>query len=272
MNWFVFSDRDCTAPKLFHEMLKAVAHRSKLQLSSYTDEEFLEHFDLKAWKGREQFDLHRLKKQIEKLCSEFQEGLNHLITAQKPLSPEEKHDYIYAIIQQNRMELEEKVYQPFVHRNGDDQVAFDDFTASIELQKLIHHAHKEFRNEAKKYLTVNPDNTNDWRNAIRRCQHCGEVWVKVEGCDDKTTCGARPTSLDRSAAEYFRLCWERLDGKLRPGKFLMKPEAKIAKKVEDFRGLRGIGCGREIVWKDQAVVPQAQLDCLFSTQQLENIF
>lgn len=215
--------------------------------------------------------MHRLKKQIEKLCSEFEEGLNHLLATQQTLSPEERQDYIYAIIQQNRMELEEKVYQPFVKRNGDDQVAFDDFAASIELQKLIHQAHADFRNEAKKHLLVNPDNISDWRNAIRRCQFCGEVWVKVEGCDDKTTCGARPDSLDASATEYYRFLWNRVDGKLRPGKFLLKPEAKTAKKAKDFQHMKGIGCGKEIVWKDQAVVPSSQLDCLFSTQQLENL-
>ena len=270
MNQVVFSDRNTSALKLFQEMRKAVAHRPKVQLT-YTDEEFMEHFELKAWKGREQFDLHRLKKQIEKLCSEFEEGLKHLVAAQQNLSAEEKQNYIYALIQQNRMELEEKVYQPFLQRNGDDQIAFDDFAASIELQKLIHHAHEDFRNEAKKHLMVNPDNPSDWRNAIRRCQHCDEIWVKVEGCDDSTTCGARPSSLDASAPEYYRFLWNRVDGRLRPGKFLLKPETETPKKAQDFQHMKGIGCGKSIVWKDQAIVPRSKLDGLFSTQQLENI-
>ena len=245
MNQVVFSDVTSTARKLFHDMRKAIAQLSKVQLR-YADEEFLEHFDLKAWKGREQFDLHRLKKQIEKLCAEFEEGLRHLVATQQKLSPQEVQDYIYAIIQQNRMELEEKVYQPFLHRNGEDEIAFDDYAASIELQKLIHRSHSDFRNEAKKYLLVNPDNTNDWRNAIRRCQHCCEVWVKVEGCDGATTCGARPSQIDPSSAAYYRLLWERVEGKLRPGKFLMKPETRNTKKVDTPRNLKPIGCGKSI--------------------------
>jgi hypothetical protein len=28
---------------------------------------------------------------------------------------------------------------------------------------------------------------------FKRCPHCNEVWVKVEGCDGETTCGNRPT-------------------------------------------------------------------------------
>ncbi|CAK8999566.1 unnamed protein product [Durusdinium trenchii] len=272
MDRVVFSDRNSTAPQLFHAMRKAIGHCRKLQLS-YTDEEFLEHFDLKAWKGREQFDLHRLKKQIEKLCFEFEEGLNHLVATRQKLSDQDFQDYIYAIIQQNRLELEEQVYQPFLHRNGEDQIAFEDYTASIELQKLIHHAHSDFRNEAKKYLTVNPDNTGDWRNAIRRCQHCREVWVKVEGCDGNTTCGARPSGSDSFSTSYFRLMWERVEGKLIPAKYLMraKPQMTQMTKPKVDLNIRRVGCGGSIVWRDQAVVPKSELDCLFSTQELENI-
>lgn len=271
INRVVFSDKKSTPAELFHAMRKAIAQCSKIHLS-YTDEEFLEHFELKAWKGREQFDLHRLKKQIEKVCAEFEEGLQHLVATRQAVSSEEFQDYIYAIIQQNRMELEEKVYQPFLQRNGDDQVAFEDYAASIELQKLIHHAHSDFRNEAKKFLMVNPDNVNDWRNAIRRCQHCREVWVKVEGCDGATQCGARPSGPDPTSKTYHRLMWEKIEGKWRPGKFVMKPdESSQLRKAPQTTAARGIGCGKAIVWKDQAVVPKSELDCLFSTQQLELI-
>ena len=32
-----------------------------------------------------------------------------------------------------------------------------------------------------------------------------------------------------------------------------------------------VGCGRPIVWKDQAIVPIAEVDAIFSTQELELI-
>lgn len=267
----VFSCKDSTAAELFHAMRAAVADMPKVQLV-YTDEEFMEYFDMKAWKGREQFDLHRLKKQVEKLCAEFEEGLAHLVQGRSNFSNDEVQDYIYAMVQQNRVELDENVYTPFLRRNGDDEVAFDDYAASIELQKLIHRAHEDFRNEAKRHLAVNPDNHADLRNAIRRCQYCREVWVKVEGCDGETVCGARPVSLDAQSTEsYFRLQWERIEGKLRPGKFLMKRKKQRKGGLSHGGHERQIGCGECIVWKDQAVVPVAELDCLFSTQELENI-
>lgn len=182
------------------------------------------------------------------------------------------------MIQQNRVELDENVYEPFLKRNGHDEVAFEDFAASIELQKLIHHAHNDFRNEAKKHLAVNPDNHASWRNAIRRCQHCREVWVKVEGCDDATTCGARPTRSDTpNDKSFFRLIWHRIEGKLRPGRFLMERKSALAdgsspQEASLLRqNVRPIGCGKQIVWKDQAIVSMAELDCLFSTKEMENI-
>ena len=271
INRVVFSDKKSTPAELFLAMRKAIDQCSKIHLS-YTVEEFLDRFESesKAWKGREQFDLHRLQKQIEKVCAEFEEGLQHLVATRQAVSSEEFQDYIYAIIQQSRMELEEKVYQPFLQRNGDDQVAFEDYAASIELKTLIHHAHSDLRDEAKKFLMVNPDNVNDWRNAIRRCQHCGEVWVKVEGCDGATQCGARPSGPDPTSKTYHR--WERIEGKWRPGKFVMKPEeSSQLPKATQTTAARGIGCGKAIVWKDQAVVPKSELDCLFSTHQLELI-
>lgn len=40
-------------------------------------------------------------------------------------------------------------------------------------------------------MSYNPLNLNDPKNLIKRCPHCREVWVKVEGCDGTTTCGNR---------------------------------------------------------------------------------
>eukprot|EP00415_Alexandrium_ostenfeldii_P001143 UN1143 len=176
------------------------------------------------------------------------------------------------MIQQSRVELDEKVYQPFLRRNGDDAVAFEDYAACIDLQKIIHDAHNAFRTEAIKHLAVNPDDHLNWRNAIRRCQHCREVWVKVEGCDGATTCGARPSCGDIGKSDhYFRLCWERVDGFLRPAKFSMRRQMSTAATSDASKDVRPIGCGGSIVWKDQAVVSQMELDSLFTTQELENI-
>jgi len=43
-------------------------------------------------------------------------------------------------------------------------------------------------------MIVNPDNKADPRNMIKNCPHCGEIWIKVEGCDGTTSCGNRKWS------------------------------------------------------------------------------
>ncbi|CAD7943378.1 unnamed protein product [Amoebophrya sp. A25] len=286
----LFSDRDMSGADLFHAMRDALsfhggssassAESGKLPLPvqlSYSDEEFFEYFDVKAWKGREQFDFHRLKKKVETLTAGYEEGLQHLMENRQKYQQMEFQDLLYALIQQSRVQLEEDIYDGFCKRHGEDQVAFDDYATSIELQKIIHKAHREFRDQVKRYLAVNPDNVCDWRNAVRRCQYCGEVWVKVEGCDGETTCGARPTTNEKRAdPSFFRLVWNWVEGRLRPGSFLMRnrnlehPLAGHLTLGED-RSVRKIGCGKSIVWKNQAIVPAAELDQLFSTQELENI-
>lgn len=268
MDRVVFSCSQTPAPVLFHALRAEAVKTPKKQLS-YTDEEFMEYFDMKAWKGREKIALHRLEKQVEKLCAEFSEGLAHLIDGGAKFSQDEVQEYIYAMIQQNGMELESNIYDPFVKRHGDNAVEFDDYAACIEVQKLIRKAHEQFRGEAKIYLAVNPDDHADWRNSIRYCQYCGEVWVKVEGCDGETNCGALPSTGDPRAS--FSLYWERINGKLRPGKRPMKARSKTSQATVSSRGPNRIGCGRNIVWKNQAVVPQSKLASLFSPQELENI-
>ena len=43
-------------------------------------------------------------------------------------------------------------------------------------------------------MSYDPEDIKDWRNKIRKCPSCSEVWIKVEGCEDVTTCGARPSN------------------------------------------------------------------------------
>ena len=55
-------------------------------------------------------------------------------------------------------------------------------------------------------MSYDPYNTYDPRNMIRKCPRCNEVWIKVEGCDGKTTCGNRNWDnggLDIAQTETF---------------------------------------------------------------------
>ncbi len=191
----VFSKHSTTKEDLFNMLHHAVANRPAVKLE-YSEGEFLQYFDLKAWKGREMHDLYRMKNSIQGLTGGFLEGLNKLEEHLTEYSNEEFQDCVYSAIQQSSRELEEMIIVPFLKRNGESEQEFEDYAAYIELRKLISSAHNEVRNEAKRLLLINPDDTSNWRNALRRCQHCGEVWVKVEGCDGETTCGLVPETGD----------------------------------------------------------------------------
>jgi hypothetical protein len=212
-----------------------------------------------------------MKNSIQGLTGGFLEGLNKLEEHLTEYSNEEFQDCVYSAIQQSSRELEEMIIVPFLKRNGESEQEFEDYAAYIELRKLISSAHNEVRNEAKRLLLINPDDTSNWRNALRRCQHCGEVWVKVEGCDGETTCGLVPETGDPYGDEsYFKYMWMKVGEAWRPEKLGRRKNTRAVR--EDSKtSAKQVGCGRPIVWKDQAIVPIAEVDAIFSTQELELI-
>lgn len=64
------------------------------------------------------------------------------------------------------------------------------FANYIRLTKFIIKQTEEFRKDVVSRMTRNPYNT-DPRNQLRRCYHCGLIWIKVDGCNKNTTCGCR---------------------------------------------------------------------------------
>lgn len=269
----VFSDCNINKQDLFSQMYDAVKDKAAVKLE-YTDVEFLQYFDLKAWKGKEQCDLFRNKNRIQAITSSFHEALCDLETRRTEYSDDEWQDFIFSAIQQCHKELEEQVMDPFKKRNGEAEMEFEDYAAYIELRRLVHSAHCEVREQAKHLLPINPDDTSNWRNTLRRCQYCGEVWVKVEGCDDETTCGLIPDSGDPWGNETFFQCmWAMVGERWRPNK-VRKSERMAAPRArarpETDRAPK-VGCGRQIVWKDQAILPLSEVEALFSTQELMEV-
>lgn len=110
------------------------------------------------------------------------------------------------------------------------------------------------------------------RNALRRCQYCGEVWVKVSGCDGETTCGLIPEEGDPYGNESFFQCmWKKVNGSWRPHKEtktkIMAARMPRATSTSEIK----VGCGRQIDWKNQAILPLSEVETLFSTQELEHV-
>merc|ERR1712232_770608 len=131
----------------------------------------------------------------KKVAAKAEEEVRKILNGYKGMlkalgSIADKDDIIMCAIASSRYDVDE-VYDRFIAEFGARMVDLDCYTNSIALQKIIECAHREFREDAKELMSFNPDDTKDWRNSIRKCQFCGEVWVKVSGCNGSTTCGKR---------------------------------------------------------------------------------
>jgi 50S ribosome-binding GTPase len=67
---------------------------------------------------------------------------------------------------------------------------------------------KEFVETTNKLLSWDVSNLTDPRNHYRKCNFCGAVFNKTEGCDDMTTCGSVPKDTKRPrpnlTADFYR--------------------------------------------------------------------
>lgn len=79
----------------------------------------------------------------------------------------------------------------------------DDRELSDEVQNVIYGkaglslslALRNFIDASNQFLSWSVTDTNDVRNQYKKCNHCGAVYNKTEGCDGNTTCGAVPSDV-----------------------------------------------------------------------------
>ena len=72
-------------------------------------------------------------------------------------------------------------------------VEHNDYLAIFEMKKKIMLEQQNFTDYVtKKYLKLDINDKKDWRNQIKHCEYCDEIWWKTNGCDGVTRCGTRP--------------------------------------------------------------------------------
>jgi len=265
----LFSQEDTRKEPLFYSMRAAIAMNAP-QAIKYSEAEFVSHFRQQDdVRGTVQHrDLVAAKQDVQGLESDYGKAVMSLVQAQRSgsVTAAESQEFLYASIREHDAEIETKVLEPFYTKHGGDMIDHDDYTCYLELQRLATRSHKAFRDKVKRHLIVDPDDTNDWRNCIRRCPHCQTVWVKVQGCDGGTTCGKMPDAGDAASA-FVNYLWERVDGMLQWKKATSTKATnpKAAKKVD------GVGCGRAITWKDMPIVPAEEVEKFYNTRDLQAV-
>jgi GTP-binding protein EngB required for normal cell division len=84
---------------------------------------------------------------------------------------------------------------------------------------------------------------------LRKCPHCGLIWTKIAGCDGQTTCGNKVGLIDSRWSDMATFSFE-----FTGAKFLISKVGVRAISVQSS-SVKGVGCGKTIVWSDMASVP-----------------
>ncbi|CAE7905681.1 era [Symbiodinium necroappetens] len=241
------------------EFMKA-QHPKTLQ---YTDQEFLKFFRV-ADETRAQ------KKAVQKHIEEIDSIISSYVDLVPTVCQEpDRDEIILSAIAACRYDVD-KVYEQFNQEHGSNMIDMDCYTQSIQLQKAIDMKQRSFTTKAKEYMSYNPDDAKDWRNFVRKCVHCDEVWVKVSGCNGVTQCGNREKSQDVSDKPWYKYSFEMLaDGRrmlLRNNACDRRSSTKSASSSGKHRG-----CGKDINWSELPRLTDAEMQTLYEVKGLQEV-
>eukprot|EP00929_Paragymnodinium_shiwhaense_P015676 TRINITY_DN123772_c0_g1_i1.p1 TRINITY_DN123772_c0_g1~~TRINITY_DN123772_c0_g1_i1.p1 ORF type:complete len:502 (+),score=96.72 TRINITY_DN123772_c0_g1_i1:155-1507(+) len=280
-NIMFYSSND-SAPNVAGKMIDLMSGKVQKSLV-YEEKDFMEFFRV-ADESRA----------LKKVIAGYEKNLDDIIKSYEALLPQlrqecDKDEIILSAIAWCRYDIGE-IYTKFNNEHAVRMTDIECYTSSIQLHKIIEKRHRAFAQTAKAYMSYNPDDAADWRNCVRRCQHCREVWVKVSGCEGETLCGTLETAKDcrsgRSHMQYvFQWCEEL--GR----RFVFKRSADTPSATSMSSGSTGSssteqkdnnkpkekktpvqqGCGRSIVWSEQPRVSDEDMQKLFQVKDLQNI-
>lgn len=259
----MFHSKDMSALSVATEMLGFMKEMPQKQMK-YEEEEFLAFFRVADESRAQKKVVGKLEADVHKILQGYKEMLHKLG------SIEDKDDIIMTAIASSRYEVDE-VYDGFNKEFGERMVDLDCYTTSIALQKTIESAHRAFRLCAKELMSYDPDDSKDWKNCIRKCEHCGEVWVKVSGCEGTTTCGNRDANLDVSGRPWFRYLFSFDSRGLCSWTKNTEEQQTKARKVTSSTSEKAKGCGKSINWSNQPRLSREELAKCLEVKGLDNI-
>eukprot|EP00933_Yihiella_yeosuensis_P045692 TRINITY_DN41096_c0_g1_i1.p1 TRINITY_DN41096_c0_g1~~TRINITY_DN41096_c0_g1_i1.p1 ORF type:complete len:458 (+),score=75.54 TRINITY_DN41096_c0_g1_i1:41-1375(+) len=263
-----FCSSDMSARTIAAEMVVFMQTLPKRQLY-YEQADFLKYFRIADESRAQKKVVDKMKSQVHEILQSYKEVLQT-----SGFNRAEMDEIIMCAIASSRYDIDQ-IYDKFIADFGERAVDLDCYTNSIALQKVIENAHREFRTSAKELMSYNPDDTSDWKNCIRKCQYCGQVWVKVSGCNGVTSCGAREPGADVSGKPWFRYFFVPSNGHLTVAwnhqPHAAEPAADNPSNLRQRLQPGGKGCGKEIDWSLQPRLSKDELEKCFEVKGLENI-
>eukprot|EP00026_Physarum_polycephalum_P007742 Phypoly_transcript_07808.p1 GENE.Phypoly_transcript_07808~~Phypoly_transcript_07808.p1 ORF type:complete len:460 (+),score=62.87 Phypoly_transcript_07808:80-1459(+) len=155
---------------------------------------------------------------------------------------------------------EEACYK-FVKENGKTMTEMDSYAAYMKLKKKVAIIVKALRELAQEKMSFSLLDADDPRNRFRKCPFCGTIWIKVEGCDGSTTCGNIPEQKDvfTKPTGTFTFTYN-VRGML---VYSYNKMANLQAVKSLFKkGVKGVGCGNDIVWRDLPILTESEFRLL----------
>lgn len=154
---------------------------------------------------------------------------------------------------------------------------------AIKIKKDTIKFSDQFSEELGKLMTFDLTDMTNPKNLIKRCPHCQEIWFKVEGCDDQTNCGNKPTKVYdffEKASNTFKYIFEWKNKKLHYEKknenikimnlneSLISKNSNLSEKSNSFTRR---GCGGLMDWKSLPCLEEEILLSFFSVNSMEEV-
>ena len=150
----------------------------------------------------------------------------------------------------------------------------------MQFDGAIRNKFEDFRKNIEKILEVKISNYNNEFNKFKKCNHCGQIWFKIIGCDNMT-CGQRTTIQDKIQGKWknYTVSYD-----METRKFTINSTIHEEKKAEGDKGIKGlteeekalnpkrklegkaeikpIGCGNQLNWKEMEDCTESVLEFL----------
>jgi hypothetical protein len=160
---------------------------------------------------------------------------------------------------------------------NEQNICFAQAGASLSI-KLQH-----FVENTNRFLSWKVFDPTDPRNHYKVCNHCGAIWVKVEGCDGETTCGSLPTSRADATGNsggfghYFGFGFSLCGGKWKINRKKLKRRYTTSGSSASNNGVHKkrdgaiieSGCGNQINWTSMRPIEPSLVAELGEVEELK---
>ncbi|CAB9501217.1 expressed unknown protein [Seminavis robusta] len=142
---------------------------------------------------------------------------------------------------------------------------------------------KNFVEASNTFLSWNVTDVSDPRNHYRACNHCGAVFVKVEGCDGATTCGAIPSTKSEDDKSKSGISFATLYSWIEDGKrWIVRGSRKERKRflqcfdytnsnnnaTKPSTATLESGCGQSVAWSSMHPISPELVAALGKVEQV----